>query len=157
MKRYKLITKYPSLPKTMEVGFEVEWSQDLNRYHHALTLDLFSKADVENFPEFWEEKEPLITSYDGVEIYEGGTYWFVWDKKRSNHEGINGEALTPHKVTDATLVEGASWTSLAKYFSTEEKAIEYVRQNKPIFSLKDLAEIMEGNFTKSIKELLKDS
>ena len=259
MKKYKLIKKYPSLPSTMEIGFEVEWDIYLRRYHHALTLDLFYEDWVENFPEFWEKviikefkilfqikdgylfdeviegngiseclgsavgkdkiikvkrlsdgekftlldkitpepfvrgrkftvvdkiyfnehnqlsystnkgtspctfvfgqdtshyKSPILITEDRVELFKGDSYWFIWIKTPTN----NQKEMIPYEVTNIKAqTEDESWSEKAKYFSTKEKAEEYIEQNKPILSLKDLSEIMKGTFTKSIKELLKDS
>jgi len=244
MKKYKLIKKYPSLPTTMEVGFEVEWNERVNRYHHAPTLDLFYDDWVENFPEFWEEvgiKEFKILTQvkDGYlfdEVVEGdgisvcvasvvskdnilkvkrlsdGEVFTLGDRVHFGENGIitkfniilntllinidydkglgNGynnvgiNAIKKRKIPllitedGEELFGGDSYYRVlgdftlsrfhinktfsnshtgAKFFSTKEKAEEYIKQNKPIFSLKDLSEIMQGTFTKSIKELLKNS
>lgn len=247
MKKYKLLKKYPSLPTTMEVGFEVEWNERVNRYHHAPTLDLFYDDWVENFPEFWEEvgiKEFKILTQvkDGYlfdEVVEGdgisvcvasvvskdnilkvkrlsdGEVFTLgdsvalnkgWEKDNCviyafkmyecgtlkvviNENGTYGTYRFPYKFyhvkkslftteDGVELFDGDSYYRVlgdftlskftinktfsnsyagAKFFSTSVVAKKYIKQNKPILSLKDLAEIMEGTFTKSIKELLKDS
>jgi hypothetical protein len=240
-KKYKLITKYPSLPKTMEVGFEVEWSQDLNRYHHALTLDLFSKADVENFPSCWEEvgiKEFKILTQvkDGYlfdEVVEGdgisvcvasvvskdnilkvkrlsdGEVFTLGDRVHFGENGIitkfniilntllinidydkglgNGynnvgiNAIKKRKIILTTedgvdIFEGDRVASINKhtflprgygrpvlnpepntflYFSTKEKAEEYIRWNKPVLSMKDVKESVHLNSNTMITELIK--
>ena len=90
MKKYKLLQDYPLLPNTMKAGFEVEWNNPLNAYHHALTLDVFTKSEVEKNPKFWkliEIPDFQITSFRGVKGFclEGKVYTLSADGKFSKH------------------------------------------------------------------------
>jgi len=90
-----------------------------------------------------KRKIPLLITEDGEELFGGDSYYRVLGDFTLSRFHINKPFSNSHTG--------------AKFFSTKEKAEEYIKQNKPIFSLKDLSEIMQGTFTKSIKELLKNS
>lgn len=68
-------------------------------------------------------KEPLFTTEDDVDIYEGDEYWYVTENNNINH---NPKA---HK---------RSGLGVNKHFSTKEKAEAYVRRHKPRFSTEDI-------------------
>lgn len=90
MKRYKLKKWYPSLPKDIKVGDEVELSGEY--YCMKLGNTCVPKEQVENHPDFWEEvKEPeelcvpVGTKFisDNIEVYtiykvENGLVWLNW-------------------------------------------------------------------------------
>jgi len=140
MKKYKLIKKYPSLPSTMEIGFEVEWDIYLRRYHHALTLDLFYEDWVENFPEFWEkviikEFKILFQIKDGYlfdEVIEGngiseclgsavGKDKIIKVKRLSD-----GEKFTLlDKITPEPFVRGRKFTVVDKIYFNEHNQLSY--------------------------------
>ena len=94
-------------------------------------------------------KKPLFTTEDGVDIFEGDKY-FICTASLSNcinNEGIVGKFFKPNPNY--------------KYFSTKEKAEEYILYNKPCLSLEDLKELGIFNETEycnrmwiSIKELV---
>jgi hypothetical protein len=75
----------------------------------------------------WKKIIPILfTTQDGKDIYEGMEYWFVgsqWQAKWGNAEIGTGQV--PH----------------FKYFSTKEKAEEYVLMNKPLFTTKEVIDI----------------
>jgi hypothetical protein len=82
---------------------------------------------------FSKPKQPLFTTDDGVDMYEG-EMWSLstnnWSKCKvfvSNNpfRGITGKEL--------------------KYFSTEEAANEYILMNKPMLSLNDLLSVWDFN------------
>jgi hypothetical protein len=72
-------------------------------------------------------KKPLFTTEDGIDIYEGDVIW-----------GINPLYFTLFSVT----VKKGNDFHMKEWehgkFSTEEKAEEYVYQNKPRFSFNDI-------------------
>lgn len=97
-----------------------------------------------------KQPKPLFRTEDGVDIYEGNEYWFMSTSKAVN-SFIQYHCENAKKDTDHT--GGGSW----KYFSTKEKAEEYILLNKPVLSVNDVLirfTIME--FTpKNLKELAK--
>lgn len=73
------------------------------------------------FDNKWAEivKEPLFITEDGVEIFEGDEYWWIYDKTDDN---------IMHAELGAHLNSGQREHAI--YFSTREKAEEYIRKNK---------------------------
>ena len=92
---------------------------------------------VENSKE-WEEiiNKVLIVTEDGKEIRDGETYWNVFS-----------EAVTPKiepwkaKQWVAEEEDGEYSLNYCKYFSTKEKAEEWIYHNKPIYSRNDIKEL----------------
>ena len=150
-KKYKLIRKYPSLPKTMEVGFRIEWNKEMDRYHHALTLDLFSKADVENFPSCWEE----VKSYYEIR-YDSSTPVKILGVIRVNDKVVFtiGDRIEP-----SVFVRDRKYTTIDKIYFNEHNQLSYSTEKgslpktfpfgqdtthykAPIFTTEDGVEIM---------------
>jgi len=71
--------------------------------------------------EIIEQKQPLFTTEDGVEIFESNTYWSVTD---------DFKLLVTHsaRILDYKI----------RAFSTKEKAEEWILYNKSVLSLNDL-------------------
>ena len=92
--------------------------------HKDCTMNTNKLSEIQHY------KEPLFTTEDGVDIFKGDKYWKVNnDLNLSNRQ----------KATGST-----SDLNPAKYFSTKEKAEEYILMNKPVLSLKDVANIYPG-------------
>lgn len=79
------------------------------------------------------KKEPLFTTEDGVEIFEGDTifsvehtYYKIDDKIAGIYKGSNKNHPVEH------------WYNDDKYFSTKEAAEKYIIMYKPVLSIKDL-------------------
>lgn len=66
MKEYTLIKMYPG---SAEIGAEVI-KDDYDKYitTNAFSTHIFTKDQVENFPEFWQEKEPQLY----INLYKHG-------------------------------------------------------------------------------------
>jgi hypothetical protein len=76
-------------------------------------------------------KKPLFTTEDGVDIYE-----------RDLVTPVNLDTLKIHATTPINTGESLKYGNY-KYFSTEEKAEEYVLMNKPLnISIKELCPII---------------
>ena len=72
----------------------------------------------------------MFTTEDGVDIFEGDKY-FICTASLSNcinNEGIVSKFFKPNPNY--------------KYFSTKEKAEEYILMNKPVLSLNDILKIL---------------
>lgn len=74
-----------------------------------------------------KSKVPLFITEDGVDIYEGDEVTWVF----SDNSGIAG----------TRKAEAEMYRNL-KYFSTKEKAEEYILMNKPVLSLNDILKIL---------------
>lgn len=75
--------------------------------------------------EKWRKiKNPLFTTEDGVDIYEGDKYWFV--------------NLDVFQTQNITAFINIKLKEECKRFSTKEKAEEYIIMNKPCLSINDI-------------------
>jgi len=83
------------------------------------------------------KKTPLFTTEDGVEIFEGDNYSFIW----LYNPATNQSTYTSYTFKAKLLEENCAWSVNAKYFSTKEKAEEYVLLNKPCLSIMEVAPI----------------
>ena len=86
------------------------------------------------------ERVPLFKTEDGVNIYENDKFWFVVVNSNTNSYDRLWEVCTPHK--DDFVYE----PEFDKYFSTKEKALEYIIENKPCLSYNDIKDIAFGLF-----------
>lgn len=110
--KYKLLKRYPSLPKDWEVGM-ILGQGDLrpNDYApcNAAYFGMFIiREHVENNPEFFAPY--LFTTKDGVDIYKGDTYWRVCN-----------EGSYPYIVRDANVNGNKIYFAT---FSTKEEALK---------------------------------
>lgn len=105
-------------------------------------------------------KQPLFTTEDGVDIFEGDEYfelitpdfhnkpciWNILPNKTRNNINYDQKGNKEH---------GRIW------FSTKEKAEEYILMNKPCLSFNDISNLFPGyihsssNFIPKLKDLIK--
>lgn len=71
-------------------------------------------------------RKSLFKSEDGVDMYEGDKFYFV--------SNLIGEAH-PYTVHSFSFMNIAQW---GKVFSTKQKAEEYIKEYKPLFSVNDI-------------------
>ncbi len=83
-------------------------------------------------------KQKLFTSEDGVDIFEDDTFYYVKFKENKNTYGKIFEIVTCSRP--GCIYE----PQFEKYFSTKEKAEEYVINNKPCLSLKEIYDLFPG-------------
>jgi len=82
---------------------------------------------LKNLSKLPPERTKLFTTSDGKDIYENEIYFKVWDD---------------FKITEYATTEGGNYPLgySSTTFSTRDKAIEYVKQNRPMnLSMKELA------------------
>lgn len=77
-------------------------------------------------------KKPLFTTEDGVEISKGDSVWSV---------NINDWCYRGGFSADDSWNQKQAKFNGYLYFSTEEKAQEYILMNKPMLSLNDLLDV----------------
>ena len=85
-------------------------------------------------------KQPLFTTEDGVDIFEGDKY-FICTASLSNC--INNDWKVFAHYTDLQN-KVKSW-GIKPVFSTKEKAEEYILMNKPCLSLKEIYDLTNKN------------
>lgn len=85
---------------------------------------------IEDISNVQKIKQKLFTTEDGVDIFEGDKIYSI-DKTKLIFKDID-------RIIQSQYFERSS---LYKYFSTKEKAEEYIFMNKPVLSLNDVASI----------------
>lgn len=90
-------------------------------------------------------KQPLFTTEDGVDIFEGDIYFLVTEKYNY------GIAYTRNNSNYSKTLQNNN-----KRFSTKEAAEEYVLLNKPCLSLKEIKEntTIKGLSLKKLQKLV---
>lgn len=73
----------------------------------------------------------LFITEDNVEIFEGDTYYTVFKKMVTKHAINKIEKANP-------LKEDEEWSTDCLFFSTKEKAEEYIIMNKPCLSIEEI-------------------
>ena len=131
MRKFKLIKKYPNSP---ELGYTMEILSETNRYFY----DCSQLCYPEEYPEFWEEiKEPILITEDGYECALDDRVFGVLPKAnwQTNYYGEKGVPV--FKLFNP---EGKRWNPSSEWlwFKTKENAEEYIYENKPEFSKKDM-------------------
>ena len=74
-------------------------------------------------------KKPIFTTEDGKDIFEGDEYWCVHSYDFFLRDYI---------------AETGIYNKNYKRFSTKEAAEEYIRNNKPMYTLKDIEKCVEN-------------
>lgn len=93
-------------------------------------------------------KQPLFTTEDGVDIFEGDEYYYINSNFNDPWKIINTKADCPDIINKNDLNY--------KRFSTKEKAEEYILLNKPCLSINDIIKnltIIDG--IKTLQDLVK--
>ena len=91
---------------------------------------------VEPSSEFWEEiKEVILTTEDGVDLYNGDIYYFIWLDRPALGEEIN----KIYKAIVRPLNIDTTWSTDAVFFSTNESAEKYLKDREPkvLFTTQD--------------------
>ena len=77
-----------------------------------------------------KQRNPLFTTEDGKQIFKGDVYWYV-------------ELDNNFDITSTVACSSERQIDECKDFSTEPAAREYVRLNKPMYSLNDIGDAWE--------------
>ena len=94
-----------------------------------------------------KSKQPLFTTEDGVDIFEGDEYFYINSNFRDPWNIINTKADCPEMIN----VEDLNY----KRFSTKEKAEEYILMNKPLLSLSDVWDNLKVKYQKEVLKFVK--
>ena len=86
------------------------------------------------------KRKPLFTTEDGVRIFEGDEYWFVWVGIPAHRQ----EKLKPYHIKKAKELEtNATWAEDARFFSTKEAAEEYILMDEKSLSINDVIGMLD--------------
>lgn len=114
-KKYRLIREYPGSPELGSIVTLDVQRGDFGYCEENFNFSIF-KAQLENYPEYWQElKEPIFTTDDNVPIYTGDVFYYV---NESN------------KICMFPCTTMAPRNKEFVYFSTEKAAEVYVEQQK---------------------------
>lgn len=84
-------------------------------------------------------KNKLFTTEDGVDIYDGDEFYYV---KFTEYNCTKGEPFEVVKSNHSSFIYEPQHE---KYFSTREKAEEYIYTHKPQFSLQEIIDIVHSS------------
>lgn len=91
-------------------------------------------------------KQPLFLDELGNEVFEGDTYYFIFN--------LGGE-LYLRKIHSASITSGK--TSTDKYFKYEKDAERYFDDNKPMYSKKQVLEALDWGKHEYYKSIANDN
>ena len=136
--KYKLIKLLP-FENSPKIGYISEPHCTQKDGAHYWNHNWFNP---ENYPEFWEEviekvKIPLFTTEDGVNIFKDDTFYYV---KFTQYNMTVGK---PFEIVRGDYLSFEYEPQYEKYFSTKEKAEEYILLNKPCLSYGDVQEYLK--------------
>lgn len=129
--------------KTIIEGFNLQF----NKYLIADFKKTVSNCIGCNINYIQKAKQPLFTTEDGVDIFEGATFYYV--------------DLNWYIGLGRTIIYLFQKLKGYKEFSTKEKAQEYIDLNKPKYSLNDILSVakdyyvMPQSFIDKLKQLNK--
>ena len=124
-KSYSLKKWYPSLPKEMNVGFEVLKNDNLCNYSNPQTRFYpLSLDEVENNPEFWEiiKGRKMFKTTDNKTVFVGDEVIYVDDCFELFIDSVVNDSV---KIYDYCFLD-------------IESAKAFVNLNRPRYSLKDI-------------------
>lgn len=108
---------------------EFVWTDELViLYANEFVGKTQAREFLEIFKKNWQRK-PLFVTEDGVDVFEDGAELICVEKDFSTRKAYISPFASPIKCN--------------KYFFTEAAAIEYVRLNKPMYSLNDVGDAWE--------------
>jgi hypothetical protein len=113
---------------------------DINENRILARSDIKYSAIVEDVTTIEKVKTPLFITEDGIELYNNTDRVFGvlpkanWQINYYGEEGIPIEYLVLKSAREKT-----PW----KYFSTKENAEKYIDKNKPLFSKKQIEDILK--------------
>jgi len=103
---------------------------DCHYYRH----NWFNPAE---FPEFWDEvKEPMVTTEDGMKLFEGDLFYplNMLDFSYGNSNGHILDLLCDYNNAKSVNI---------RWFSSKQSRDKYIEENKTRYSKKDMLSIIE--------------
>ena len=94
--------------------------------HYNLGMSLLENLE--------HQKQVILITENGVGLFEGDKYWFIWKNSPCKGQYVN----TIYKGTIEPLEIDSFWSENAVFFSIEDSAKEWIKQNEKIYSLNDI-------------------
>lgn len=85
------------------------------------------------------KRTALFTTEDGLDVFEGGTFWYKGDDWTAK---------------ETIIFNGEIWNKKLPCFSTKEKCEEYILLNKPCLSVKEVKDVIGIYHEKSVVNTL---
>lgn len=129
--------------KTGWIATPLGTTTDLYKYNSGQIMNSYINLSLLENACDWEEiiekpKQPTFTTYDGVELFGGETIYGV----------------THNFNLVCTSILAKEDTQTWKIFAEKTKAEEYIKQNEPKYSLKDVEDAMSGGFYESFIDVV---
>lgn len=86
-----------------------------------------------------KSKQPLFTTEDGVDVFEGDDFYGVYNMKLAKHDDYTDE----RRSYIFTCSFSAPDSKVHKWFSTKEAAKKYISENKPKYSLNAIKKALQ--------------
>ena len=96
-----------------------------------------------NLSELQKAKQPILTTTDGVDVYENTSIWILFEQTWRLSNIPSCKNMHQELTSDRSA-------NTYKYFSTKEAAEEYILLNKPMLSIKDVENLFRVQDRKSI-------
>lgn len=95
-------------------------------------------------------KESLLTTEDGVDLFEGDIYYFIWLSSPASCQKIN----TVYNHILEPLSNDTNWSENARFFAKKENAGKYIELNSPKYTVLDMLKV--ANHYAYIKNVTED-
>lgn len=127
------------------IGDKIQTSINLtiNRFiiiDNELLIDPFEIIGTVALNRITKAKQPLFTTEDGVDIFKGDLFYYVKFVQYNNTLG------KPFEIVRGDHPSFEYEPQYEKYFSTKEKAEEYILLNKACLSLNDLKQFFPDTY-----------
>jgi hypothetical protein len=116
--------------------FDKNAPQDENPYYYLKGNVYLPKELIENSEDWEENNVPILTTEDGVELFEGDICIIINTKDLSY-------------LTECSVRKHFKKVDFYKYFSKIENAEEYVLMNSKLLSLQDLIDAAGHDYIKT--------
>jgi len=103
-------------------------------------IRLYPRNSFYNLEDIKKVKQPILTTEEGADLFEGDTYYFIW----LSHPAFNQTTYEVYSEEVTPLDEDSNWSEHAKFFAKKENAEKYIELNKPQYSIKDIVPIVNN-------------
>lgn len=140
MKRFKLIKEYPGFKGDIGVIATQIDNSHCQIDSDEKDLDLYMIDYFTSFPENWQEiKEPLFVTEDGKEFFELNGNIYEVSLPSYSYSGFLD--LSDYGKLDFEYIIKIR-SNNKKYFSSKEALGKWIDENKPVFSKKQLRDVI---------------
>ena len=103
-------------------------------------IRLYPRNSFYNLEDIEKVKQPILTTEEGINLFEGDTYYFIW----LSHPAFKQTTYEVYSEEVKPLDGDAIWSEHAKFFAKKESAERYIKLNKPHYSIKDIVPIVNN-------------